>query len=517
MNRNLGESSSLPPNPGDMGTTKSGGSGAVRGLKQLGISAFLLAIAAAAFGPGWRTPAVAGPWTQVSAAHGKGLKKLAHLIFIIQENRSFDHYFGTFPGADGIPTNAPCLPSNFFPSQCFTPYPNHKDSNQGGPILYNYQLQQIDGGLMDGFVEAREKQLGSKCQPQNGRMPKRSLGTVIDDEGFPVSIACTVDVMGYHDGTDLPNYWSYAQNFVLQDHSYESIEAWSLVNHLAIFSGWAGFCKKVDPPEVDSCVSSSGGGGWNPASPPPYLWTDITYMLNQHGITWAAYLDGGLGKFQSQHGTPYIWDVLPGFETVNDDGQVANAELNQTQYFVDAAAGTLPQVTWLLPEYADAEHPTSSIAKGQAYVTGLVNAAMSGPDWDSTAIFITYDDIGGFYDHEPPPFAFDTLGLGIRVPAMIISPYAKKGYIDHQICSTDCYLKFIEDVFLNGERMSQAGRPDPRPDYRDAQPGYGDLANDFNFDKPPRGPLLLSTHPMTMLQPDDTPAPRPVGGLRRTR
>ena len=131
---------------------------------------------------------------------------------------------------------------------------------------------------------------------------------------------------------------------------------------------------------------------------------------------------------------------------------------------------------------------------------------MSGPDWNSSAIFLTYDDIGGFYDHEPPPFNFDSLGLGLRVPALIISPYAKKGLVDHQVCSTDCYLKFIEDAFLDGERMSQAGRPDPRPDYRDAQPAYGDLSDDFDFIQPPQAAAILSTHPMTMLH--DEPSRR---------
>jgi len=123
--------------------------------------------------------------------------------------------------------------------------------------------------------------------------------------------------------------------------------------------------------------------------------------------------------------------------------------------------------------------------------------------------------MGGFYDHQVPPFNFDSLGLGIRVPAMIVSPYAKKGYIDHQPCSTDCYLQFIEDVFLNGERMNQAGRPDPRPDYRDAQTVYGKLADDFDFSKPPQPPLVLSTHPMTLLQ--SVPEAQAAPTLRKRR
>jgi phospholipase C len=323
---------------------------------------------------------------------------------------------------------------------------------------------------------------------------------------------CIVDVMGYHDGTDLPNYWAYASNFVLMDHFFESVESWSKPNHFAIFSGWSAKCTEVDPPNVDSCSSSFGGTPWSADKHPmPDLWTDITYLLYQNGISWGVYLDHGQGNPFGQHGTPGIWNVLPGFETVQQDGQVANAELDQTQFYSDAAAGTLPQVTWLLPEYYDSEHPQASIAHGQSYVTGLINAVMEGPDWNSSAIFVVYDDADGFYDHEPPPYQFDELGLGIRVPAWMISPYAKQGYIDHQVCSTDCYLTFIEQTFLNGESMSQAGRPDPRPDYRDAQAAYGDLANDFDFSQAPRRPLVLSTHPLTLLRPAGRPLPgRPI-------
>ena len=192
---------------------------------------------------------------------------------------------------------------------------------------------------------------------------------------------------------------------------------------------------------------------------------------------------------------------MPGFETVQDDGQVANALLvQQSQFYSDAAAGTLPAVTWLLPKYYDSEHPQASIVHGQTYLTGLVNAIMQGPDWSSSAIFVIWDDADGFYDHEPPPFNFDKLGLGIRVPAFMISPFARPGLIDHQVCSSDCFLKLIEDVFLKGERLSQSGRPDPRPDYRDEEPQYGNLLDDFDFNAPPRPPLVLSTHPMTMLR-----------------
>jgi phospholipase C len=129
-------------------------------------------------------------------------------------------------------------------------------------------------------------------------------------------------------------------------------------------------------------------------------------------------------------------------------------------------------------------------------VTGLINDVMSGPDWNSTAIFLSWDDWGGFYDHVAPP-GVDLNGYGLRVPGLVISPYAKQGFIDHQTLSFDAYLKFIEDDFLGGQRLDPAtdGRPDPRPDVRENAPLLGNLLNDFDFSQQPTPPLLLPLHP----------------------
>jgi phospholipase C len=131
-------------------------------------------------------------------------------------------------------------------------------------------------------------------------------------------------------------------------------------------------------------------------------------------------------------------------------------------------------------------------------VTSIVNAAMKSPDWSSTAIFLTWDDWGGFYDGVVSP-AVDQNGYGLRVPAIVISPYAKVGYIDHQTLSSDAYLKFIEDDFLGGARLNPKtdGRPDPRPDVREDQPLLGNMTQDFNFTQSPRPPVLLATNPPT--------------------
>jgi phospholipase C len=128
-------------------------------------------------------------------------------------------------------------------------------------------------------------------------------------------------------------------------------------------------------------------------------------------------------------------------------------------------------------------------------VTGLLNAIMRSRAWSSTAVFVTWDDWGGFYDHVRPPVV-DGNGYGFRVPGIVISPYARRGYIDHQQLSFDAFAKFIEDDFLSGQRLNPRtdGRPDPRPTVRENVRGLGNLLRDFNFSQRPRQPLILSQH-----------------------
>src|SRR5262249_55470888 len=135
--------------------------------------------------------------------------------------------------------------------------------------------------------------------------------------------------------------------------------------------------------------------------------------------------------------TPGIWNPLPFFDTVKQNGQLGNIQ-PLSNFYDQAAKGTLPAVSWVIPNGTVSEHPPALVSAGQSYVTGLVNAVMAGPNWSSTAIFLSWDDWGGFYDHVSPP-RVDANGYGIRVPGIVISPYARKGYIDHQVLSHDAY------------------------------------------------------------------------------
>jgi phospholipase C len=314
-----------------------------------------------------------------------------------------------------------------------------------------------------------------------------------------------VDVMGYHDAREIPNYWTYARDFVLQDHLFEPNFGWSLPAHLFLVSAWAAHCS--DPRRPETCQSSLRHPDRDrPARGPDFGWTDLTSLLHQHHVSWGYFLDQGYQPDcddgavtcspKPQHvGTPEIWNPLPDFVTVHQDRQLGDIRPART-FFQKAATGTLPAVSWVVPNARDSEHPPASVARGQAWVTRLVDAVMRGPDWSSSAIFVTWDDWGGFYDHMVPP-TVDQNGYGLRVPGLMISPFARRGFIDHQVLLFDAYLKFIEDDFLGGARLDPAtdGRPDPRPDVREDAPILGDLAAEFDFTQPPRAPVILDPHP----------------------
>jgi hypothetical protein len=221
----------------------------------------------------------------------------------------------------------------------------------------------------------------------------------------------------------------------------------------------------------------------------------LTYLLHKNNVSWAYYAQQGAPSDPDEAPTQLIWNPLRLFTDVQQDGQQSDIT-DSSNYFTAAANGTLPNVSWVVPNSQFSEHAPNLITDGQAWVTSVVNAAMEGPEWQNTAIFLLWDDWGGFYDHVVPP-AVDGAGLGLRVPGLVISPWAKHDYIDHQTLSFDSYLKFIEDDFLGGQRLDPKtdGRPDSRPDVRENSPQLGNLLNDFDFTQAPQPALILPLRP----------------------
>jgi phospholipase C len=312
--------------------------------------------------------------------------------------------------------------------------------------------------------------------------------------------------MGWHDAREIPNYWAYAQNFVLHDRMFEPSASWSLPAHLFMVSGWSATCSNPDDPMSCKDNIDNPAPGLANNNKEDYAWTDLTYLMHKYKVSWGYYLTEGIEPdcgndqmFCDQQpmklDVPGVMNPLPNFTTVHDNGELDHIRPTKT-FLTDLKNNTLPAVSWVIPEYGVSDHPATSIHAGQAYVTGLVNTIMQSLVWNDTVILLAWDDWGGFYDHVPPP-KVDMNGYGLRVPALLISRYAKKGFIDHQTLSFDAYLKFIEDIFLHCQRIDPRtdGRPDPRPAVREADSQLGDLLNDLDFSQSPLPPLILPLDP----------------------
>jgi len=426
----------------------------------------------------------------------RGIEQIEHVIFVVQENRSFDEIFGTFPGADGIPRRpdgswAVCLPDPAT-GHCVRPYHDTDVWDAGGSHNEAASKMDVNHGRMDGFVRTYRR-VGNVCTRDPRRPPCRRATP--GPRGQP-------DVMGFHDARELPNLWTYAHDFVLQDRLFAPADSWTLPSHLFLVSAWSARC--AHPSDPMSCTSnlSLNGEPWTRRHTRPYGWTDITYLLHDRGISWGYYVGANsciVAPCDPTTGdrTVPTQNPLPGFRTVAQNHQLGNIRSHE-DFFAQAAADGcgLPAVSWVMPGIGYSDHPPYPMANGQAWVTRLINAVGGSDCWDTSAIFVTWDDWGGFYDHVVPP-RVDVNGYGIRVPAFMVSPWARAGTIDHQTLSFDAYLKFIEDRFLGGQRLDPVtdGRPDSRPTVREDLPMLGDLADEFDFGQTPLPPPILPKYP----------------------
>ncbi len=448
---------------------------------------------------------------------------IKHVIIIMQENRSFDSYFGTFPGANGFPSGL-CVPlhPNRPADGCVAPFHDPHQNNAGGPHdVFNAQSDLGDGITtwhLDAFVHQQtlSRPTASTC----GTLSPLHCAELFDGVNRH-------DVMGFQNEEDIPNYWRYAKNFVLQDRLFEPVRSWSRPAHLYLTSEWNALCR--DKTNVATCKttpfadeSPSSFGEGSPGE--NYPWVSLFELLDRHKVSWKYYLAAGAepdceddaltcDPQPQRPGVPGIWNPAPSFSYIKAKGKAYLAEHNPDaeQFLADLKNGTLPAVSWIIPNNEVSEHPPSGFTEGMDHVTAMVNAVMQSPYWDSTVIYITWDDWGGFYDHVAPPTVdrstnsrYPVQGYGLRVPGIMISPWARAGMIDHATLSFDSYATLIEDLFMDGARLNPAkmGEPDSRPTIRDAltQVTYpdghtekiGKLTGEFDFNQTPNKPLILS-------------------------
>ena len=334
---------------------------------------------------------------------------IKHFVVLMQENHSFDNYFGTYPGADGIPKDvcmAKSLKPGANPHDCVRPF--RLGNNPTADLLHNKSVarRQLNGGKMNGFVSASRLKGTDRVNP---------------------------DVMAHYDDRDLPYYWNIADNYVLFDRFFTSSLAGSMTNHMYWVTGTPGVTSATSERIPDDGFSVP----------------TIFDRLEAAGISWKFYVQNYDPRITyrsrevGDRGSQIIWVPLLNYARFLDSPKLFSKIVDAREYYEDLDHGTLPAVSFFAPS-GSSEHPPGSVQAGQAFVRTLINSAMRSSAWSSMAFMWTYDDWGGWYDHVRPP-RVDRYGLGFRAPALLVSPYAKKGLIDHTTLDFTSMLKFIED------------------------------------------------------------------------
>ncbi len=386
----------------------------------------------------------------VASAWGQSAGVIQHVVFIIKENRSFDTYFGAFPGANGATTGQISTGQVIPLGHLADVTPN--DPGHGWPE----SMTVINGGLMNQF-------------------------DIIDGGNINGSFNSYTQFQQ----ADIPNYYAYATNFVLADNMFSSTFAGSFPQHLYAVSAQSGGV--IDIPYQTNGQQVDQWGCDVPADTivpvmvdtegdiqgefPCFSFMTLADSMQSKGVTWKYYAPGF-----GQRG--YVFNTLDAFNQIRNTSLWTTNIAPDTQFATDALSGNLPAMTWLVTGLGS-EHPPNSSCFGENWTVEQLNALMQGPDWKNTTVFIIWDDFGGYYDHVAPPKPVDQFGLGLRVPMLIISPYAIPGHISHTQYEFASVLKYVEETFGLPALTS-----------RDAQ--ANDMQDSFNYRQIPRQPLILN-------------------------
>jgi phospholipase C len=388
---------------------------------------------------------------QAPRNHPADLTAISHWIFLIKENHPFDHYFGTFPGAYGTTTGT---------------------ISTGQVIPLAHAPDMLPEDLGHTWISVQDGM-------DYGRMDRFNVGCVDND-------ICMSQLYQQ----DIPNYWTYASTFALADQAFSSLHGVSFPNHLYIVAAQSGGAIDNPPQTVNA---------WGCDSPPditvPWVNTQgyvsdvypcfdfmtLADSMQDANYTWSYYAPS-----EGERG--YQWSALDAINHIRNSDLWTEHVFPTAKFITDAENGNLPSLSWVTPPGYQSEHPKGTgVCEGENWTVSMINAVMSGPDWGSTAIVLTWDDYGGFYDHVPPP-QVDFFGLGPRVPWIIISPYAIPGYISHTTYEFSSFLKTVE------ERFGLAPLTD-----RDAN--ANDILDSFDFTQQPLPPLILSQRVCPVVSP----------------
>jgi len=363
---------------------------------------------------------------------------LKHIVVVIQENRTFDDLFATFPGADGATQGLMKTPSG----DIYVPLKKVDLNSQCDPHHgYSGFLQSLDGGKMDGFALTGGKCGGNHTQPYQ-----------------------------YVDPEQIGPYWTMASQYVLGDHMFQTQGSGSFTAHQDLIAG----ATILDPEKTTSLVDLPTSTPWGcdadqGTTTPELIWTGsqiqrhgqgpfpcLSYstlrdLLDAKGVTWKYYSPPMYG----QHAEGPLWNAFDAIDAVRHSKEWGtNVTFSNTLIFKDISKNRLPAVSWVIPDREESDHPQSPYGDdGPSWVASIVNAIGTTPYWNNTAIVVVWDDWGGFYDHVPPPLTDHWGGLGFRVPMIVVSAYARErhkgqpGYISGTKYEFGSILKFIEHTF----------------------------------------------------------------------
>lgn len=399
------------------------------------------------------------------------IHSIQHIIFIVKENRTFDHYFGTFPKAIGTTSGRNSLGQVIK----LGPGPDRLPYDLGH--TWDDAAAGVDRGHMDGF----DLLTRGNVSGQNMSYTQMSA-------------------------QDIPNYWTYATNFVLADQMFSSLRGPSMPNHLYTVAATSGGVINNPSHTPNNSTASWGcdadpsvtvqvmdplGNISNPA--PCFDFQTMVDSLQSAGISWKYYAP-------PQNNSGYVWSSLDAIDHIRNSSLWSEHVVSPDQFVLDVQNGQLPAVSWLVESFENSEHPPYSVCLGENYTVNQINAVMQSKYWDSSAIFLTWDDFGGFYDHVPPPNPPpDVYGYGPRVPLIILSPYAKKSYISHTLYEFASVLKFIEEDF----GLAPLG---------DRDANANDTLDSFDFLGSPLPPLVLSPRQCPLLSAATAPFSTTVVG-----
>jgi phospholipase C len=405
----------------------------------------------------------AGAYTGSSALSVLHASEIKHVVIFIKENRSFDNYFGKFPGATGATTGVTSTGA-VVP---LVPAPDVEASDLCHEA--SCTVTAINGGKMNGF------NLMQDSVQHYTPIPNLRSYVQFSENG-------------------IPNYWAYASTFTLADHMFSSISGPSFPNHLyTIAAQSAGVNSSpfmLQPNgtyiETNTMWGCDLPAGWmvqvrSPSSKavttayPCFDFPTLGDMVDaahasNPAITWRSY-----APTQGQLG--YVWNAYDAINHIRNGPDWSANVVPDTQFITDAQSGNLPSLSWVVTDFQTSDHPPYSVCAGENDTVARINAVMQGPDWGSTAILVTWDDFGGFYDSVDPP-QITTYGLSIRLPLLIISPYAKPAYISHTVYSFESMLSFAENI-LGLDPLMQADLT------------ANNLGDSFDFAQTPVPPLIL--------------------------